>query len=154
MKRVKGGITRWVREHNECKPVGVDPFARRIYYPKGVPQCAQYESDILVNPSQLGHFLPTWLPHCEQKKDSGSKGLPHSGHSPFLRRTLVTRSCVKSRFCRIYMADTKIPAPINPAKTSGKQSKTKMAMVLINRSVPYQRKALLTVWPNLPNLGP
>jgi hypothetical protein len=41
---------------------------------------------------------------------------------------------------------------MKPAKTSGRQSKTKMAIVLINRSVPYQSKALLMVFPNLPNL--
>jgi hypothetical protein len=47
----------------------------------------------------------------------------------------------------------KITAPMKPAKTSGKQSKTKIAIVLINKRVPYQRKALLTVAPNLENLG-
>jgi hypothetical protein len=52
----------------------------------------------------------------------------------------------------MYIDAIKTPAPVKPAKTSGKQSKTKIAIVLIRRSVPYQRKALLTVFPNLPNL--
>ena len=33
----------------------------------------------------------------------------------------------------MYIAKIKTPAPIKPAKTSGRQSKTNIAMVLINK---------------------
>jgi hypothetical protein len=102
-----------------------------------------------VNPPQLRHFLPTWLPQLEQKKEWSGKTSPHFGHCPFLRRIRTTLSLEKNLRCSIYIAAAKIPAPTKPANTSGKQSKTKIAIVLIRRSVPYHRKALFTVLPNL-----
>ena len=58
---------------------------------------------------------------------------------------------MKTFLCKIYIAALKTTAPVNPAKTSGRQSKTKIPIVLMRRSVPYQRKALLIVFLNLPN---
>ena len=80
------------------------------------------------------------------------KVIPHEKYFPFSSRFLIMRSLVKYFFCKIYIAKAKTPAPIKPANTSGRQSIINIAVVLISKSVPYQRNALLMVLPNWPNV--